>query len=115
MKTMKVTILGVELEAALLNPEVAKKYADGIKDVSSKANEAVKCGTTHEKIEMQCNAVIDFIDDIFGDGSAKKVLGEETDLVSCLEAFRDISMVYKTHVSEYVKEVSEQIMKEIEE
>lgn len=115
MKTMKVTILGVELEAALLNPKVAKKYADGIKDVARKANEAVKCGTIYEEIEMQCNAVIDFLNDNFGRGSAVKVLGEETDLISCLEAFRDISNVYKTQVSPYAEEVANQIMKEIEE
>lgn len=104
MKMVKVRILNTELEAALLNPKIAKQYEDGIDAIAKKAEESKLCDTGYKSIEAQCNAVIDFIDDIFGAGSAKEVVGEETDLLTCLEAYRDIAKIYDEQVIPYIKE-----------
>lgn len=104
MKMVKVRILDAELEAALLNPEIAKKYNAGVADIAKKADAAKTCGSYCEAIEIQCNAVIDFLDDIFGEGSAKEVVGKETDLLTCLEAYRDIVSAYEEQVIPYLQD-----------
>lgn len=107
MKMIRVRILNAELEAALLNPEVAKKYDEGVAGIVKKADEAKHCESCCGAIEMQCNAVIDFLDDIFGKGSAKEVVGKETDLLTCLEAYRDIVNVYEKQVIPYLHKFQE--------
>ena len=72
---IKVKIRNAELEAALLNPETAKRYDDGVAAIAEKADEAKLCGSCCEAIKIQCNAVINFIDDIFGEGSAEEAVG----------------------------------------
>lgn len=104
MRQIRVKILGVELEAPLLNHKVAKRYEDGTKKVVEIANKAMECGAGSDGIEMECNAVIDFIDDIFGFGSAKKVLGEETDLLTCLDAWNELTSLYDKQVDPVLKE-----------
>lgn len=106
MKKIAVKILDTTLEATLLSPKVAKKYEEGIKGVVEKANEAQKLSSQADGIEMQCNAVIDFIDDVFGKGSAQKVFGEETDLLTCLEAYKQMTMLYPEQVNPHIKAIS---------
>lgn len=98
MKMIEVKIQGVPLTAALLNPKVAKQYEDGFDKIVETNNEAKHCRVGSKAIEMQCNAVISFIDDVFGKGSARRVLGEETDLLSCLEVFQELSELYEKQV-----------------
>lgn len=109
MKMIKVKIRNAELEAALLNPETAKRYDDGVAAIAEKADEAKLCGSCCEAIKIQCNAVINFIDDIFGEGSAKEAVGGETDLLTCLEAYRDIVNAYKEQVIPYLHKFQEDI------
>lgn len=109
MRLLKVTILGTELEAALLNPKVMKKFEDGIKEVVQKANDAKENPVGSEGVEAQCNAVIDFIDDIFGKGSARGVFGEETDLLTCLDAFSELAKMYEMQVNPVIAREYEKI------
>lgn len=104
MKIMKVEILGVTLEAALLNPKVAHRFEDGIKEVINIAKKSSECESSAQGIEMQCNAVINFIDNIFGSDSAKKILGDETDLLTCLDAWGELMDVYATQVNPLLEE-----------
>ncbi len=99
MRQIRVEILGVGLEAALLNHKVARKYEEGLKEVARIADQAAGCANGSDGIEMECDAVIHFIDDIFGQGSARKVLGEETDLLTCLDAFDELADVYEKQVT----------------
>ena len=63
--------------------------------------------TDEEVIVNQCEAVIEMIDNIFGKGSAKKVLGEETDLLTCLQAYFELTTMYKNQVVPYMnKEIA---------
>ena len=43
-----------------------------------------------ELIRAQCTAVFNFFDEVFGDGTAKKVFGESVNLTTCLNAYEDI-------------------------
>ena len=104
MRLVTVEILGVKLEAPLLNHKVARKYDDGIARVVKIADETKHCNSGSEAIEKQCNAVVDFIEDIFGKGSALKVLGEETDLLTCLDAWEELTDVYEKQVNPILEE-----------
>ncbi len=115
MRLITVEVLGVKLEADLLNPKVARKYDDEMKKVVETANKAGKCGDGIEGIEMECNAVIGFIDNIFGSGSARKVLGEETDLLTCLDAWEDLTGLYENQVNPLVKERTRQLTAKYEQ
>lgn len=109
---IKVKVLGTELEADLLNPKVAEKYErrfiQAIDDIKQ-AKEKYKTGA--EGIEAQCNAVIEYIDDVFGRGAAKAVLGEETDLLACLDALGDLAEMYEVQVNPKIKERTSRINK----
>ena len=99
MRKITVGILGVKLEADLLNPKVVRKYDEGLKKVAEIARSAADSGSGADWIENDCNAVIDFLDDIFGQGSARKVLGEEADLLTCLDAFEEIAELYDNQIN----------------
>ena len=47
---IKVRILNAELEADLLNPEVARKYEEGAAGIAEKANKAKLCESFCEAI-----------------------------------------------------------------
>ena len=96
---MVVKILGIELEANLLNPDVADIYEAELKNVARKSNESKECESMAAGIRMQCQAVIDCIEHIFGEGSSKKVFGKSVDLIRCVEAFRDVTSMYDTQVN----------------
>lgn len=104
MRQIKVKILGVELEAPLLNHEVARRFEEDSKKVIETAEKALECGIGSDGIEMECNAVIHLIDDVFGPGSARKVLGEETDLLTCLDAWEELSELYEKQVNPILEE-----------
>lgn len=104
MRQIKVKILGVELEAPLLNHEVARRFEEDSKKVMETAEKALECGIGSDGIEMECNAVIYLIDDVFGPGSAEKVLGKDTDLLTCLDAWNDLAGLYDEQVTPVIEE-----------
>lgn len=104
MKQIKVMILGTELEAPLTNPNLIRKFESEKLKVVEKANKSKNMKSAVDSIEAQCNAVIDFIDCIFGKGSARKVLGEETDLLTCLDAFSELMRMYPEQVNPVISQ-----------
>lgn len=114
MKQMKVKIQGVELEAALLSPKVMRQFNDGLKQVANKAYASKDLVDSASAIEAQCKAVIDFVDDVFGAGSARKVFGDETDLLTCLDAFEEMTQLYEKQVNPILKEYSDRAMLRLE-
>lgn len=104
MKQIKVKILGAELEAPLLSLKTAKRYEEGVKAVVDKANAAKSIESGAGAIEAQCNAVIEFIDSVFGPGSSKKVFGDETDLLTCLDAFDEMVKLYEAQVNPLIQQ-----------
>lgn len=43
-----------------------------------------------ELIRAQCTAVFNFFNEVFGEGTDKKVFGESVNLTTCLNAYEDI-------------------------
>lgn len=114
MKQIKVKILDTNLEAPLMSPKLIRKFEEGKRKVVDKANAAKNIPDGALAIEEQCNAVIEFIDDIFGKGSARVVLGEETDLLTCLDAFGELMSMYEIQVNPIVQKYTHNAMLRIE-
>lgn len=115
MRLITVEVLGIKLAADLLNPKVSRKYEEGMKKVTEIAVKATECECNSEGIEMDCNAVVDFIEDIFGKGSAVKVLGEETDLLTCLDAWEELTDVYEKQVTPILEERNRRVKAKFKE
>lgn len=43
-----------------------------------------------ELIRIQCEAVFEFFEDVFGEGAAKNVFGESVNLTTCLNAYEAV-------------------------
>ena len=110
MRLIEVEVLGVKLQAGLLNPKVARKYDEGLGKVLRTVEDAQSCSDGARGIEMMCGAVVDFVDEVFGAGSAKRVLGEETDLLTCLDAWEELTELYEKQVHPILEERNRIVM-----
>lgn len=110
MKQITVKILGTKLEAPLTNPKLIRKFEEGKIKVADKAIASKNIPELSEAIEEQCNAVIEFIDDIFGSGSSRSVLGEETDLLTCLDAFMELMEMYDKQVVPVIEKYNDNLL-----
>ena len=43
-----------------------------------------------ELIREQCSAIFDFFDEVFGNGTAKKVFGDSVNLTTCINAYESV-------------------------
>lgn len=103
MRMLEVEILGVKLRADLLNPKVAKMYECGYEHAIERMKNAKELKNGSDGIKEQCQAVVDYIDSVFGENSAKKVLGENTDLLTCLDALEDMIHLYENYVTPLIR------------
>ena len=100
----KVTILGKTLQADFTSPAFAGKYEDALQNVGKEFARAEQAERGSEGLKIQCNAVIHAFDELFGTGSAQKVLGKETNLLVCLDAFTELCGVYRNQINPLVAE-----------
>lgn len=111
MKMIAVKLNGVEVQAALLSPEVMKKVEDGFLHATlqieaiGKENEIVGS----EGIRAQCQVIIDYVKDIFGSDAARRVFGEETDYLTCLNVLEEIQTMYPDQVGPIIRERNKRI------
>ncbi|MDS1004186.1 AP endonuclease [Clostridium sporogenes] len=83
-------INGVELkDLDILDLEVAENYEKAIKGIEGIA-EKVKDMTIAESIRTQCTAIFKVFNDLFGEGTDKKVFGNKVNLLTCLKAFDEL-------------------------
>lgn len=83
-------INGVELQDVdIFDLETAEKCDKAFDEVKKKANIKEGTGLT-EIIRIQCNAVFECFNEIFGEGTDKKVFGNKTNLRVCLKAFEEL-------------------------
>jgi len=96
-------INGIELEDIdFLDLEVAEKYEKAIKNVDN-MTEGLKGATFTECIRKQCNAIFDVFNEIFGEGTDKKIFGNKVNLMTCLNAFEELVMHMKAQNAELEK------------
>ncbi|MGL5514404.1 MAG: DUF6673 family protein [Sporomusa sp.] len=114
MKIIKVEILGKQVEADLLNPNVSEQYEIEYAACIAKIKGAVNESTGSKGLRVQCTAIMDFVENIFGVGSAKEVFGEETDLLTCLDALEEMTDLYEKQVNPLINELTASINKKLE-
>ena len=78
----------MELDFDIFDAETADAYEAAAKRTKAAAVKKSE-ETLGDAIRRQCNAVFDFFDDLFGDGFHRELFGEKTNLIECIEAFRE--------------------------
>ncbi len=99
-------INGVELQDIdILDLEVAEKWEDALERVEgvAKSIEGVKISAT---IRIQCNAIFEVFNTLFGEGTDKKIFGDRVNLMMCLKAFEELVTQVKSQSAEVEKMAS---------
>ena len=83
---------GVKVDVDFLDLETARRYEEGVKKIEEfvRKNKDVKCSLS-EAIEANCDAIIEFLDHVIGEGTAAKVFGGKTNLRTCTEVYGQLS------------------------
>jgi len=99
-------INGVELQDIdILDLEVAEKWEQALERVEgvAKSIEGVKVSET---IRIQCNAIFEVFNTLFGEGTDRKVFGDRVNLMTCLKAFEELVLYIKEQETEVEKMAS---------
>lgn len=79
-------INGVELQdLEIYDLEIAEKFDKELKVVAG-VGEKLEGLSTPEVIRVQCTAIFNFFNELFGEGTDKKIFGDKVNLVTCLKA-----------------------------
>lgn len=79
-------INGVELQDLdIYDLEIAEKFDKELKVVAG-VGEKLEGLSTPEVIRVQCTAIFNFFNELFGEGTDKKIFGDKVNLVTCLKA-----------------------------
>lgn len=76
-------------ELDIYDADVMEKIEKSLIRIQEEANKSVKLKAS-ESIRKQCNAVFDCFNDLFGEGTDKKVFGNKVNLLICLTAFEEL-------------------------
>lgn len=87
MVVNNVALPGIDVSDAL----VMERYEAAHDKVAEKMKSLDTNGKRRsELIRIQCEAVFEFFEDVFGEGTAKKVFGESVNLTTCLNAYEEV-------------------------
>ena len=111
MRMITVELQGQKVQADLLNPEVMKRFEDGFERAVKKIEESTSCEKGSEGIMAQCEAVIGYVTEIFGESQAKLVFGSETDLLSCMDVLGEMQSLYADQVAPLIRQKTDAIVK----
>lgn len=82
-------INGVELEDLdIYDVEVAEKYEKVLENINKP--QKVEGLKTSAVIRKQCEAIFNVFNELFGEGTDKKVFGDRVNIKICLEAFASL-------------------------
>lgn len=78
----------MELDFDIYDADTAEVYESAVQTVLE--NAVAKEGESlADGIRRQCNTVFAFFDTLFGDGFHKELFGERTNMMECLQAFKE--------------------------
>mgnify|MGYP003523099060 CR=1 FL=1 len=81
-------ILNVEIgELDIFDLEVAEQYEKSLAEIQ---NKDYNLETLSEIIKAQCTDVMNLFNELFGEGTDKKIFGNKTNLKLCLQAFEEL-------------------------
>lgn len=98
-------INGVELQDLdIYDLEVAEKFDKELKVVAG-VGEKLEGLSTPEVIRTQCTAIFNFFNELFGEGTDKKIFGDKVNLVTCLKALYEFIAQVRDQ-KEQIEEIS---------
>lgn len=85
----KIVINGSELEFDALDADTVEAYEKALENVNVSVEriQSEKDIKLSDSIRQQCEAVFDFFDDVFGDGTSDILFDGHCNLNNCLDAF----------------------------
>lgn len=96
-------INNVELEDLdILDLEVAEKYEKALESIDGIGEKAKDMKVT-DSIRLQCNAIFNIFNTLFGEGTDQKIFGEKVNLLVCLKAFEELILQANTKNNEVEK------------
>jgi len=99
-------INNVELQDIdMLDLEVAEKYEKALERVEGIA-QRIEGMKISESIRIQCTAVFEVFNTLFGEGTDKKIFGDRVNLMMCLKAFEELVLYIKEQKTEVEKMAS---------
>lgn len=105
---MKGKLAGVAVELdTLTDPDVAKAYEDSIDEILEKVSEASLEEKASEGIRMQCEAIMNAVQNVFGEEVKNKIFGKRTNLIKCLDVFEEYMNLYPKQVVPLIEKKSE--------
>ena len=75
----------VELEIDLLDADMAECYESAYRKMQKDVENIPKNLSLAESIRKQCKLIFNFFDEVFGQGTSKKIFGNRTNLRECLK------------------------------
>lgn len=97
---------GVEFDLDLMDLDTAEKIERETKKVSIEAEKA-RGKSRSESIKIQCYAIFNCIDNIFGKESHKKIFRDKVNLRDCLRVFEQLILEMQKQDNEDSKEFSQ--------
>ena len=103
-------INGVTLEFDILDADTAEKYERALREMEQEADSLDEQGdiSLADNIRIQCRAIFDFFNTIFGEGTDKAIFGEKVNLGTCMDAYDQVvdtanrqRMQYENRIEKY--------------
>ncbi len=99
---MKFKIYDAEVELDFLDADEMDRVEAALNRVQSRSTAASYEGMTQSQaIRTQCGIIFDFFDDVFGEGTHKRIFGSKCNLAQALNAFQ----AFNTAKEDSVKEI----------
>ena len=76
----------VELELDLMDADMAEKYEKAYRKMQRDVENIPKNLSLADSIRKQCQLIFTFFDEVFREGTSKKIFGNRTNLRECIKA-----------------------------
>lgn len=103
---MKFKIYDAEVELDFLDADEMERVEAALNRVAERNKESVYEGMKQsEMIRTQCGIIFDFFDEVFGEGTHKRIFGTKCNLIQALNAFDAFNTAKNSSVGE-LREIS---------
>lgn len=104
---MKFKIYDAEVELDFLDADEMERVEAALNRVTERSKALTVDGLTQSQaIRNQCKVIFDFFDDVFGEGTHKRIFGTKCNLIQALNAFEAFNVAKEASAKE-VRAVSD--------
>ena len=99
------TIQGQDVEFDPFDVEAYERYESQLEQMR-KIKEEIPTGSAAAGMRFLCHAVMNFFDDVAGEGTAQHLFGERTNLKDCFDAFYAFTEAVSGEIKGYTETTS---------